>query len=130
MLILLCYKLNFVREVMRSIVEEKSMEFALTIIRMYNYLVSEKKEYVLSKQILRSGTSIGANIKESINAQSKADFIHKRFIALKEADETAYWLELLYKSSILNAYTYGKINSDLSEIIAMLTASIKTMKNT
>ena len=84
-----------------NIIQEKSKVFAVRIVKFYKYLCDEKKEYVLSKQILRSGTSIGANVRESKNAQSKADFISKMSIALKEADETAYWIELLTESEII-----------------------------
>ena len=83
---------------------------------------------VLSKQILRSGTSIGANARESNNAQSTADFINKLSIALKEADETAYWMELLYESGIINHQQFNSIYNDLKELIALLTSSIKTCK--
>jgi four helix bundle protein len=107
---------------------DKSKAFAIRIIRFYSYLQKEKGEHVISKQLLRSGTSIGANARESNNAQSTADFINKLSIALKEADETAYWLELLYESDIIEQVHYDSLYSDLSEIIALLTASIKTSK--
>ena len=84
----------------------------------------------MSKQILRSATSIGANVRESWNAQSRSDFQHKLSIALKEADETAYWLELLVESEIIDRKQFDSLYSDLDEIIAMLTASVKTMKET
>ena len=107
---------------------DKSKAFAIRIIRFYSYLQKEKREHVISKQLLRSGTSIGANARESNNAQSTADFINKLSIALKEADETAYWLELLYESDIIEQAHYDSLYSDLNEIIALLTASIKTSK--
>ena len=107
---------------------DKSKAFAIRIIRFYSYLQKEKREHVISKQLLRSGTSIGANARESNNAQSTADFINKLSIALKEADETAYWLELLYESDIIEQVHYDSLYSDLSEIIALLTASVKTSK--
>jgi four helix bundle protein len=107
---------------------DKSKAFAIRIIRFYSYLQKEKGEHVISKQLLRSGTSIGANARESNNAQSTADFINKLSIALKEADETAYWLELLYESDIIEQAHYDSLYSDLNEIIALLTASIKTSK--
>ncbi len=107
---------------------DKSKAFAIRIIRFYSYLQKEKGEHVISKQLLRSGTSIGANARESNNAQSTADFINKLSIALKEADETAYWLELLYESDIIEQVHYDSLYSDLSEIIALLTASVKTSK--
>ena len=107
---------------------DKSKAFAIRIIRFYSYLQKEKREHVISKQLLRSGTSIGANARDSNNAQSTADFINQLSIALKEADETAYWLELLYESDIIEQAHYDSLYSDLNEIIALLTASIKTSK--
>ena len=110
--------------------DNKTKEFALRVIKLSRYLMEEKKEYILSKQILRSGTSIGANVRESWNAQSRSDFQHKLSIALKEADETAYWLELLVESEIIDRKQFDSLYSNLDEIIAMLTASVKTMKET
>ena len=89
-----------------------SKAFALRIIRLYNYLKEEKQVYVLSKQVLRSGTSIGANIRESVNAQSRMDFINKLNIALKEANETEYWLELLHESDYLDDKQFESIYND------------------
>ena len=109
-------------------VDNKTKAFAVRIVRFYKYLTDEKKEYVLSKQILRSATSIGANTRERKNAQSKADFISKLSIALKEADETQYWLELLVESEIIDQIVFNSLNEDLKEIIAVLTSSIKTAK--
>lgn len=106
----------------------KSKDFAVRIIKLTRYLQEDKHEYVLSKQILRSGTSIGANARESNNAQSRADFLSKLSIALKEADETQYWLELLEESDIISKSQFESLNDNLTEIIAMLTASIKTTK--
>ena len=113
---------------MESIIDKKSKTFALRIIKLYKQLREVDKEFVLSKQILRSGTSIGANTRERKNSQSKADFINKLSIALKEADETQYWLELLYESSIINENIFCSLNNDLKEIIAIITSSIKTAK--
>ena len=113
---------------MESIIDKKSKAFALRIIKLYKQLKEVDKEFVLSKQILRSGTSIGANARERKNSQSKADFINKLSIALKEADETQYWLELLYESSIINENIFCSLNNDLKEIIAIITSSIKTAK--
>ncbi len=110
------------------VIEEKTLDFAVRIVRFYKYLCNEKKEFVLSKQILRSGTSIGANVRESHFAESTADFIHKKSIALKEANETAYWLEVMEKSEIVNQEQIAKLKSDLNEIIAILVSSIKTLK--
>jgi len=84
-----------------NVIKDKSFDFALRIINLYKYLSEEKKEYVLSKQLLRSGTSVGANIRESEHAESKNDFIHKLSISLKEANESHYWIELLYKSDYI-----------------------------
>ena len=93
----------------------KSKAFALRIIKLYQFLCDSKKEYVLSKQILRSGTSIGANAKEGVNAQSKADFYAKMYIAYKEANETEYWLELLYESGYIETKAFESMHSDCKE---------------
>lgn len=111
-----------------NVIAEKSKSFAIRIIKFYKYLCDEKKEFVLSKQILRSGTSIGANVRESKNAQSKADFINKLSIALKEADETAYWLELLTESDIVKDNQISQLYEANIEIIKLLTSIIKTSK--
>jgi four helix bundle protein len=89
-----------------NVVRDKSFQFALRIVKLYRYLKEEKKEYVLSKQILRSGTAIGALVRESQHAESKADFIHKLSIALKEANETDYWIELLFQSGYIEEKSY------------------------
>ena len=102
---------------------------AVKIITFTRFLQEEKDDFVLSKQILRSGTSIGANTRERKNAQSKADFVNKLTIALKEADETQYWLELLYESQIIEQNIFDSLNKELKEIIAIITSSIKTAKN-
>lgn len=104
------------------------MNFAIRIVKLYTYLRDTKNEHVLSKQILRSGTSIGANTRESKNAQSKKDFMNKLNIALKEADETEYWLELLYRTDYLTKEEYTSINNDNREIIKILTTIIKKLK--
>jgi four helix bundle protein len=111
-----------------SIVAEKSKQFAIRIINLYKYLCSAKSEYILSKQILRSGTSIGANIHEALNAQSKNDFISKMSIALKEAGETEYWLELLHKTDYITDSKYDSILTDCAEINKMLISIVKTSK--
>ena len=113
----------------KSVTHLKSKAFAVRIIRFYKYLTEEKHEYVLAKQILRSGTSIGANVRESYSAQSKADFINKLHIALKEADETLYWLELFVESEIITQSESDSLAADLKEISALLASSIKTSKN-
>jgi len=108
---------------------EKSLKFAVRIVKFYQYLCEEKKEFVLSRQVLRCGTSIGANIRESRNAQSDADFLSKLNIALKEADETQYWLELLKLTEIISEESFDSLNKDVKELIAMLVSVIKTLKN-
>ena len=89
-----------------NLIKEKSFRFAVRVVMLYKYLKNEKKEYILSKQLMRSGTSIGANVRESQNAESKADFIHKLAIAQKEADETLYWLELLKETDYIRIEEY------------------------
>ena len=111
-----------------SILKNKSQAFALRIIKVYKYLCDEQKEYILSKQVLRSGTSIGANIAEAFYAQSEADFIAKLHISRKEAGETIYWIELLRDASYLDIYTTTSILEDCEELMKLLTSSIKTMK--
>ena len=113
----------------KSITHIKTKAFAVRIIRFYKYLSEEKHEYVLAKQILRAGTSIGANVRESYSAQSRADFINKLNIALKEADETQYWLEIFLESEIITQSEYDSLYTDLKEICALLASSIKTTKN-
>lgn len=124
-------ELNGRNNIMKSdnVIVDKSKAFALRIIKLYKYLLSEKKEYVLSKQILRSGTSIGANVKEAIRGQSKADFYAKMNIALKEASETEYWLELLGESGYIEKIHFDSMNSDCQELISILVAITKTQKN-
>jgi four helix bundle protein len=111
-----------------SVLKTKSYQFALEIISIYKELV-QKKEFILSKQLLRSGTSIGANIREANNAQSKADFIHKLSISLKESDETDYWLDLLKDSSFITNEIHSRLSFQNREINRMLISSIKTLKN-
>jgi len=112
-----------------NILGEKSYKFALRMIKLYKFMISEHKEFVLSKQVLRSGTSIGANIEESVHAQSKIDFIHKLSIAQKEASETSYWIKLLRDSDYLNVKLAESLFNDCEEIQKLLTASIKTAKS-
>ena len=114
----------------RNVILAKSRDYAIRIIRCYNHLVKTDNEYVLSKQLLRCGTSIGANVRESRNAQSRNDFVNKLNIALKEADETAYWLDLLHETGYLNDKIFDSMNADCNELIALLTAIIKTTKST
>ena len=106
----------------------KAKAFAVRIVKFSKFLENEKREYILSKQILRSGTSIGANLHECINAQSRADFVSKMQIALKEVNETDYWLELFLESEIIDQLMYKSLHDDLNEIIALLVSSIKTTK--
>ncbi len=106
----------------------KSRQFAIRIVKFAQYLRNNKKELVISNQILRSGTSIGANIYESRNAQSKEDFVHKLSIALKEADETEYWLDVLFGSEIINKEEHDSLFGDLDELISLLTSIIKSSK--
>ena len=103
-------------------------DFGLRIVNLYKYLRKEKKEYIMSMQLYRSGTSIGANVAESKNAQSKADFISKLSIALKEAGESDYWLKLLLKSQTISIHEYDSIKNDLNIIIGTLIKIIKTTK--
>lgn len=110
----------------QSIIADKSKAFALDIIALYKLLTEKKKEYVLSKQLLRSGTSIGANVREGVRGQSKADFISKMSIALKEADETMYWLELLNESSYIDDILFIDISSKCNELIKILVSITKT----
>lgn len=113
-----------------NVVMNKSYAFALRIIKLYKYLVSDQKEFVLSKQILRSGTSIGALVKKSEHAQSKADFINKMNIALKEANETEYWLMLLKDSLYIEEKSFNSIHSENVELIKLLVSIVKSSKET
>ena len=112
----------------KGILEEKSFQFAIRIVNLNRFLVETKKEYVLSKQILRSGTSIGANISEAQFAQSKADFVSKMHISLKEASETRYWLRLLEASNLIDNTQLESIMSDCNELINMLVSTCRTSK--
>ena len=112
-----------------SIVLGKSMDFAVRIVNLYKHLCKEKSEYVLSKQMLRSGTSIGANVREGLQGQSRADFISKMNISLKEAVETEYWLELLYRTEYMSEKEYKSMQEDCSEIAKILTSVVKTSKS-
>ena len=111
-----------------NLIVNKSKAFALRIIKLYKYLCDEKHEYVLSKQILRSGTSVGANVKEAIRGQSKPDFYAKMNIALKEISETEYWLELLHESEYIETKNFESIYNDCQEIIKILVSITKTQK--
>ena len=112
---------------MENIIEEKSFDFAIRIINLYKF-IKKQNEFVLSKQILRSGTAIGALIKEAEFAQSRADFVNKMQIALKEANETSYWIDLLFKTNFIDDKMYESINNDIKEIISILVKIVKNSK--
>ncbi|MBM2817056.1 MAG: hypothetical protein HW421_3818 [Ignavibacteria bacterium] len=114
---------------MKSIVKEKSFNFAVRIVKLYKYLIEDKKEFILSKQLLKSGTSIGANIREAINGESKVDFIHKLGIAQKECDETLYWLELLKESEIMSQKEFDSIYPEALELLKMTRSIIIKSKS-
>ena len=111
-----------------NIIKQKSFDFAVRIIKLNQYLTTDKKEFVLSRQILRSGTSVGAMVRESEHAQSKADFIHKLSVAQKEINETIYWLELFLATNYLSLQEFESINEGAVEIIKLITSIIKTTK--
>jgi len=110
-----------------NIIRDKSFAFALRIVKLYKFLV-DKKEFILSKQLLRSGTAIGALVREAEHAESKADFVHKMAIAQKEANETDYWIELLYQSEYVDQKQYHSIANDIDELNKILAAIIITSK--
>ena len=110
-----------------NVVLQKSIRFSLRIIKLYQFLSKDKREFIMSKQVLRSGTSIGANISESIRAQSNADFFSKLSIALKEAEETHYWLFLLLKSEYIDKKLFKSLDQDCEELIKLLVAITKTL---
>ena len=113
---------------MDNIIEKKSFCFAVRIVNLYKHLTEQKREYVLSKQLLRSGTGIGANVAESKNAQSRPDFMNKLNIALKEASETKYWLRLLAETGYLSKTEFDSVYEDSVEIEKILVSIIKTIK--
>src|SRR5690554_5753007 len=119
---------NLKMKMKENIIQHKSYAFALRIIKMYKYLSQDKKEFILSKQVLRSGTAIGALVKEAEHAQSKADFINKMNIALKEASETTYWLSLLKDSAYIDENMYQSIFFEAEEIVKILASIVKTSK--
>lgn len=112
----------------RNIVKEKTFDFALLIVQQVKICQESHKEYVLTKQLLRSGTSIGAMVVEAEHAESKKDFIHKMSIGLKEANETRYWVELLYASKHLNEGTFHELHDKITEIIKLLASIVKSSK--
>lgn len=111
-----------------SPMREKSMNLAVRVVNLYKHLVTEKKEYVLSKQLLKSGTSPGANIREAQNGESVPDFIHKLGIAQKETDETLYWLELLHRTKYLSDTEFQSMYQDTDELLRMVRSAILTKK--
>lgn len=111
-----------------SIITDKSKAFALRVIRLYKYLTTERREFLISKQLFRSGTSIGANIRESKRAQTDPDFYSKLTVALKEAEESAYWIELLYESDYITEIQFNSLYADCNEIISMLVTITKKQK--
>lgn len=113
-----------------NVIVEKSFDFAVRIVNLRKYLTREHKEFVLSKQLLRSGTSIGANVSEAQRGQSKADFTAKMSIALKEASETEYWIKLLYRTEYLSKEQYESLYADVQELIGLLMAICRTASQT
>ena len=111
-----------------NVVKNKSFAFAVRVVTLYQFLIEQKREYVLSKQLLRSGTSVGAMVREAEHAETKNDFKHKMGIAQKEINETIYWLELLNETKYLNEEQYESINADAVEIIKLITTIIKSVK--
>lgn len=111
-----------------NVVKNKSFSFAVRIVKLYQYLYEQKREFILSKQLLRSGTSVGAMIREAEHAETKNDFKHKMGIAQKEINETIYWLELLKETDFISIEQFENINSDAIEIIKLITAILKSTK--
>jgi four helix bundle protein len=111
-----------------NVVAQKSYAFAVRIVRLNRYLVSEHNEFVLSRQVMRSGTAIGALVREARFAQSRKDFIHKLSIALKEANETDYWIDLLHDTQYLSSRMYDDIKKDIDELVRLLVSIVKTSK--
>ena len=111
-----------------SVAKQKSMAFAKRIVKLYQHLTTEKKEFVMSKQLLRSGTSIGANVREAVQGFSRNDFRYKMSLALKESEETQYWLELLHETDYLSLKEFDSIYSDVRELTKILTSILKTIQ--
>jgi len=118
--------INGMRE---NVVKNKSFAFAVRVVRLYQFLCEQKKEFVLSKQLLRSGTSVGAMIREAEHAETKKDFTHKMGVTQKEINETIYWLELLKETDYLLSEQFESINTDAVEIIKLITAILKSAKS-
>ena len=111
-----------------SILKQKSFDFAVRIINLYKFLKSKQREYIVSQQLFRSGTAIGALLREAEHAESRKDFSHKLNIGLKESNETVYWLELLYATEYINKKMFDSMIKDVTELLKMLIASVKTTK--
>jgi len=118
-----------VNEMRENVVKNKSFQFAVRVVRLYQFLCEQKKEFILSKQLLRSGTSVGAMVREAEHAETKNDFKHKMGIAQKEINETIYWLELLKETDYLTIEQFESINTDAIEIIKLITAILKSAKS-
>jgi four helix bundle protein len=112
-----------------NVVKEKSFAFAVRVVNMYRHLTEQRKEFVLSKQVLRSGTSIGANVEEAIGGQSRADFVSKLSIAYKEARETSYWLRLLRETKYLDENEAASLLNDLDELLRIISSILISSKN-
>jgi four helix bundle protein len=112
----------------QNILKNKSFDFAVRIVNLYRFLKKQYSEYILSQQLIRSGTSIGAIIREAEHAESIKDFVHKLSIGLKEANESKYWLDLLFATEFINKKMYESLNRDCEELLKLLTASVKTSK--
>lgn len=112
-----------------NVVQNKSLAFAIRIVRLYQYLVKEKQEFILSRQLLKSGTSVGANIREALRGQTRQDFTAKMNISLKEVYETEYWLELLYKTDYITNKEFENIFADCRELTKLLMSIVKTTKD-
>ena len=113
-----------------NILADKSIDFAIRMVKCYRFLMDEKQEFIMTKQMFRSGTSIGANIHEAIQAQSKSDFLSKLSISLKEASETSYWLVVLHRAGTLDEKFFVSLKQDLDEIIRILISTIKRQSKT
>ena len=112
-----------------NLILDESKKFALRVIRLYQFLAEQKREYILSKQVLRSGTSVGANVREAVQAQSRPDFLHKMQIALKEASESEYWLEILYETEYITKSEFDDMKNKCTELLKLLISIINSSKN-
>ena len=112
-----------------NVIRDKSFRFAIRVVNLYKTLTGERKEFVLCKQLLRSGTSVGANIREALNAESSADFIHKLAIAQKESDESCYWLEFFHETKFIDKSEFESMHNDASELLRIIRSIILSSKN-